>query len=453
ADRLGTYGYHEHETSPFIDQVAAHGVVFENASAPAPWTIPSVASLFTSTYPCEHNMLSKFNSLSASANTLAERMKRLGYSTYSLFGNSFIGPQFGMSQGFDHLRQKGRNGGPEVNELLGPNPSLPLLIYIHNMEPHDPYHYAPPHTPGFRDVSPEARGRMKAAFHGYKSAAEFDYGAQLPLGTNDKSAEQDENLAKLRAMRDDWSELYDACVRLADSRVGSLAKLLHDREFWDNTLFIVVADHGEEMNDHGAWLHDQSVYEELMHVPLIVRFPNDQFAGRRISEPVSLVDILPTILDYIDREHEATGARGRSLMPLIRGETDQRGEPLFVPGLRINTTRYYRPWVETRGDVNVVIRQKQWKGIWNADIDTFELYDLSADPFEKYDVRTAHADLVAAMRTHAQSWYEGCRTQTQETGTVDYSKLDEATLRNLRALGYIGGDETDEDSEDADGDE
>ena len=452
ADRLGVHGYREHDNSPFIDWVASHGVVFENASAPAPWTIPSVASLFTSTYPCEHNMLSKFDRLSDAADTLAERMKRLGYSTYTLFGNAFVGPDYGMSQGFDHMRPKGRNGGPELNAQLGPDPALPFFAYIHNMEPHDPYHYAPPHTRGYRDVSPAVRQRMSKHFRAFKSSAEHDYRAQLPLGTNDKTAEQDEHLAALRAMGDDWSELYDASVHLADTRVGSLVQLLRERGLWDNTMLVFVSDHGEEMDDHGSWLHDQSVYEELMHVALIVRFPNDQYAGQRVSEPVSLVDVLPTIFDYLRRPDSAVGTRGHSLMPLVRGESEDRGEPLFVPGLRINTTRYYRPWVETRGNVNIVVRQKQWKGIWNADIDTFELYDLSADPFEKYDVHTAHADLVAAMSAHAANWYENCQTRTLETGTVDYSTLDEATLRNLRALGYIGDDEDDEESEE-DGDD
>ncbi len=451
ADRLGAYGYRGHQTSPTIDLLAQHGVVFEQATAAAPWTIQSVASLFTSTYPCEHNMLSEFDRLSDSADTLAERMKRAGYSTYSLFGNAFVGPQFGMSQGFDHLRPSGRNGGAEVEALLGATPALPFFVYVHNMEPHDPYYWAPPRTPGFRDVSPDVRAQIKTHFLAYKAAGEYDYRQRLKLGTNDKTAEQDQELAVLRTLQDDWNELYDASVLFADSRIGSLIQMLQKHGWWDDTLFIVVGDHGEEIGDHGGWLHDQSVYQELMHVPLVMRFPHDRFAGQRVAAPVSLVDVLPTILDAVGRADLATGTRGKSLMPLARGETSERGDALLVPGMRINTTRYYLPWAETRGNVNIVVRRGAWKGIWNADLNTFELYDLSVDPREHDNLASAHPDLVTAMRSHAETWYARCRESKQATGTVDLDKLDQATLRNLRALGYISGGEDEEHLDDGRG--
>jgi len=435
ADRLGAYGYRAHETSPNIDRLAQRGVVFEDACAPAPWTIPSVASLFTSTFPCEHNMLGKFDRLASSADTLAERLKRVGYTSYSLIGNEFLGRKFGLAQGFDRLIGGGRNGGRRVNAALGPVPPKPFFVYIHNMEPHDPYHYAPAYTPGFRVVAPAVRERMKRHFKAYKAAAEHDYRRQLPLGTNDLTAAQNEHMAVLNEMREDWSELYDASVRYGDTHVGSLMSMLQSRGFWDNTLMILLADHGEEMNDHGSWLHDQSVYDELMRVPLIVRFPGDRFAGRRVKDSVSLVDVLPTIFDYLQVPDLAKGARGKSLMPLIREEVSAKSPSLRIPGMRVNVTRFYRPWVTTRGDTNIVIRQQQWKGIWNVDIDTFELYDLSEDPLEKVNIQAQHPQLVKAMTDYARTWREHCQEQAQETEEV--GKLDDKTLRRLRALGYV----------------
>jgi len=340
-----------------------------------------------------------------------------------------------MHQGFDVLVGKGRNGGKKVSATLGPNPPLPFFFYVHNMEPHNPYHYAPPHTPGFRDVSQELRDQMKLHFNGYKGAAEYDYRQRLPLGTNDMTEIQDQHVAALRALKDDWNELYDVCVRLADWRVATTVEMLRKRGFWENTLFIYVSDHGEELDDHGAWLHDQSVYEELMRVPLIIRFPRNEFAGTRVTQVVSLVDLLPTIFDYLQRPELAGGARGRSLMPLVRGEQPGHPQTFIVPGMRHNTTRYYRPWVTTRGDVNIVVRCEQWKGVYNLDVDTLELYDLSADPREQEDVRAEHPELVQAMRAYAADWYEHCQDWT--TPAEDVGELDEATLRNLRSLGYV----------------
>ena len=435
ADRLGAYGYKAHLTSPAADGLAQRGVVFENACAPAPWTIPSVASMFTSTFPCEHDMLSMYDRLPDSADTLAERLKRAGYSTYSRIGNEFLGPKYGLHQGFDTLFGGGRNGGKKVSAALGPAPPLPFFFYVHNMEPHNPYHFAPPHTAGFRDVSPDVREQMKLHFKGYKAAAEYDYRRRLPLGTNDMTETQDQHLAALRALKDDWNELYDVCVRLADWRVATTIEMLQKRGFWEKTLFIYVADHGEELGDHGAWLHDQSVYEELMRVPLIIRFPRNEFAGTRVKKVVSLVDVLPTIFDYLQRPELASGTRGRSLMPLVRGAEPVPRQPFTVPGMRHNTTRYYRPWVPTRGDINIVVRRGQWKGIWNVEVDTLELYDLITDPLEQENVQAEHPELVQAMRAYAADWYKHCQDRT--TPAEDIGELDEETLRRLRSLGYV----------------
>lgn len=398
ADRLGPYGYERRETSPTMDWLAQHGVVFEQASAPAPWTLPSVASMFTSTLPVEHNVLGRHDKLSSSYETLAERLARCGYRNYSLTGNHFLAEGFGLDQGFDKLRLKGRNGGMEISTMLGPHPPEPSFVYVHNMEPHDPFHFAPPHTDGFADVGNDLRREMKRHAHSFKAAAEFDYREGFPLGTHDKTETQELHLAGLRALRTEWSELYDASIRLADSRIASTIKTLEARGYWANTLFIVVSDHGEEIGDRDGWLHDQSVYEELMRVPLIVRFPNDEHAGQRIQSPVSLIDLMPTILDYIGSAELGAEGHGKSLMPLVRGEATERQSGPFIPGMRMNVTRHYRPWIEgDRGNINVVVRDEHWKGIWNTDSGTFELYDLQTDPQETQNVASAPPDAFRAV--------------------------------------------------------
>ena len=122
-------------------------------------------------------------------------------------------------------------------------------------------------------------------------------------------------------------------------------------------------------------------------------------------------------------------------MPLIRGTEPDETDDLTIPGLRLNRTCYYRPWAQARGDTNIVVRLGSWKGIWNADLDTFELYDLSADPDELNNVESDHPKIVDAMRARAKAWYEDCQNQPAQAQEV--GELSEETLQSLRSLGYV----------------
>ena len=124
-------------------------------------------------------------------------------------------------------------------------------------------------------------------------------------------------MSRLHALLPEIDLLYDAAVLESDANLGSVIDELKETGRWDETLFILVSDHGEELGDHGGWLHDQSAYDELIRVPLVIRFPGDEFAGRRIEGPVSLLDIVPTIMDYLHRPELAANCRGQSLMPLL----------------------------------------------------------------------------------------------------------------------------------------
>ena len=124
-------------------------------------------------------------------------------------------------------------------------------------------------------------------------------------------------MQELAQRADAINDLYDGEVLQADDVVREVVQALKKRKAWDNTLFILLSDHGEELGDHGGWEHDHSVYEELVHVPLLIRFPGGKHAGKRVARPVSLIDIKPTILDYLGRPDLAEGCRGRSLMPLV----------------------------------------------------------------------------------------------------------------------------------------
>lgn len=435
ADRLGVYGY-QRPTSPRIDALAGEAVVFEQAYAPAPWTLPTVVSLMTSRFPVEHRTLNDQHVLNDALEPLAQRLKRLGYTTLGLYANAYAGADYGLERGFDALKFSLRNGDRHVAALLDEHPGRPFFLYVHNTEPHTPHAFAPPHTDGFRDVPEQRRLEIQTHYVKYRRQTRVDFHKGRPRGTTDNTRAQQRELAALTAMKEDYSELYDAAVRLADTLLGSVVDLLKERGLWDDTLFIVLSDHGEEMNEHGGWLHDQSVYEELMHVPLVMHLPRGQHAGRRVPTVVSLVDVLPTIFDCLGAPQLAQDARGRSLLPLLDGQSPPDADDFCVPGMRLNRKKYYKPWKESRGDINIVVRRGPWKGIWNVEPQTLELYHLESDPGEQQDVSAANPELALAMRKFAQLWYEECESRALKPQRQK-KPLDERTLENLRSLGYI----------------
>ncbi len=430
ADRLGAYGYERRPTSPQIDALAHEAVVFEQAYAPASWTLPAVASLMTSTFPCEHRALNDHRWLTDSLIPLAERLKPINYTTLGLFANAYAGPKYRIGRGYDELKPSPDNDGEEVRALLEQYRTTPFFLYIHNTEPQLPYRFAPAHTDGFRDIPKESRLEIQKHCRAYRQLTLADFKARRERGTTDNTDKQNEHLTALTRLRDDYSELYDAAVRLADTRVGSVIDVLKERGLWDNTLFIVLSDHGEEFNEHGGWLHGQSVYEEVVRVPLIIRFPQGRHAGQRLQPVVSLVDVLPTVFDCLQATDAARGARGRSLMPLIRGEQSGEVDDFVVPAVRVNRTTYYRPWKESRGDVNVVVRHGRWKAIWNREPNTLELYNLSSDPGEQHDVSAANPELALAMQAFARLWHEACRENAVEVPQTPAAREEETPRRS-----------------------
>jgi arylsulfatase A-like enzyme len=278
---------------------------------------------------------------------------------------------------------------------------------------------------------------MEAAYKSYRSLTRVDFRNGSSLGETDNTAQQQAALARLTELGEDWSDLYDASVRLSDRYLGSVVDMIRASPMWDQTLFILVADHGEEFNEHGGWVHDQSVYEELLRVPLIIKFPNSDWAGRRVAAPVSLLDIVPTLAEYLGEPSIATNARGRSLIPLIEGGAPADPDEFFIAGIRHNVTKYYRPWKESRGDINIALRHDQYKAIWNVEPDTLELYDLQADPGERTNLAEQNRQLAAQLRAAAQRWYEQCAsTGAGEPGRAPDPMSAEA-LERLRGLGYV----------------
>lgn len=436
ADRLGAYGY-DKPTTPNIDALAKESVLFEHALATEGWTLPSVPSIFTSTFACEHNLIIDRMQLSAELLTLPQRLQAAGYYTTSFYANPYLGAVTGLSRGFDIARRMPFADGETVGAWLKERPSdRPYFLYLHNLEPHDPWKTPARYVKRFGEVTPAESRRISRLMLKYKPLMRADWKGERGLGATDNTKLQDSYLEQLHQLLDQHLILYDASVHLADERLGSAIAALKAAGQWQRTLFILVADHGEEFNDHGAYIHGQSLYQELIHVPLLIKLPDAAHAGQRVAHPVSLVDLMPTIMDVLGRPDLLHGARGTSLMPLVRGEKQPVADEIIVTSVRINIKKFYKPWAETRGNTNVAMRMADWKGIWNKDHDTIELYNLADDPGEQRNRAADRHELAQRMREHATRFFAECAACQKPTKPVEMSDSDR---RELEALGYIGG--------------
>lgn len=442
ADRVGAYGYGK-PTSPTIDELAKESVVFENCSAAAPWTLPSIVAMQTSLPPCEHGVLVDGHKLRSSIMPLAERMRSQGYLTASFIANPYAGKSSGLDRGYDLCKptrtRKALPVGPWLNSVAGRR----IFLYLHTMEVHDPHMTPAAHLSLFANLSRESRKNAGLLARTYRVLSKVDFDAGKPLGTTDNTADQAAVMGQMAQVGELFSAMYDASVHHADANLAATIASLKRSGRWDNTLFILTADHGEELGDHGGWQHDQSAYEELLHVPLLIKFPQSQFAGRRVREHVSSLDILPTLFDAVGRSAAAGPVRGESLMKRLRDGERPGGEPRLV-SLRHNLKKYYKPWHDERGEVNVVLRDGSWKAIYNAQRDALELYDLASDPGERTNLSTKETDRAERMKSLAKRLYDECaaRGPAVTPGSVD--ALDAESRSALESLGYIGTNEKDE---------
>ena len=439
ADRLGTYGYTGRATSPYLDELAKRSVVFEQAYGPAPWTVPSVTAVMTSSYACENGIATIRQRLNASIVPLAERLEAMDYYTGGFYNNPMVGDAIGLDRGYAEFvegEDTSNEWTPQVRNFLTRADGDPFYLYLHTMEPHDAFRVPYAFIRQYGHVSVDEQGLVEAAMRRLNTASQADFLANNPPGS---APENDVIQAEAMAELDDYEEnfrlLYDASVLWADKNVSDVVEVLKETGAWDRSIFIFMSDHGEEIGDHGGWYHGQSVYEELVRVPLIMHFPGDEFAGRRVETPVSLVDVMPTIFDYLQSAERCDGCRGKSLLPVIRSPENGHDEGPEIMSLRTNVAFFYRPWKEGRGDLNVAVRQGSWKAIWNAELGSVELYDLESDPGELANLSSKNRALAAAMEEAAREWLERCKMREQAPEAAP--QLDDETRDRMRALGYF----------------
>jgi arylsulfatase A-like enzyme len=333
ADHTTPYGY-ARDTTPELLRFAADGVVFEQAISHASWTKPAVASVFTSLLPGRHRAVQLRDQLDAGHVTLAEMMEAKGYATGAAVANSVIyGQGTNFEQGFDaYFGLHGEGDRPSklveaagvvdaALRFLDARRGFPTFLYVHTMDPHVPY--APP-APFDRRYEPHPTP---------------DHPAVDPRSDYKEPKDRERMIAQ-----------YDGDVAYGDQEFGRFVRELRARGLYDRALIVFTADHGEEFLDHGQWTHGKSVFDELIHVPLVVKFPGHEGAGTRVAQQVQLVDIVPTVLRSQDLPvPEPPHIAGRPLQTLLRGrapeppavaEISHRG--FVAHGMRTSRDKYVR---------------------------------------------------------------------------------------------------------------
>ena len=428
ADRLGAYGGRQGLT-PFLDSLAQRGFVFRNTYAQSSWTDPSVAALFTSRYQSQTRITSFRAVLGDDEITLAEVLRQHGYATGAFIANFLLRKDLGYSQGFDRYETYARSAtdaqgnrtflkerAPRIDrEALAwldgvrrDQPGKPVFLYLHYMEPHAPY------DPPQADVDRVLQGRPQPDLEAVNARM------RIPnLGTF-----SDEMVRQIR-------DLYDAEVTSLDAELRNLFAALAERHFLDNGIVVLVADHGEEFYEHGIVGHHQTLFEEVLRVPLIVLVPGHH-TGAAIEPIVSLTDVAPTLLDLAGipapASFEGGSLRGVMGLPAPAGGAVPRSA-LPVTGVAFselikNGEQRQRPHERT-------VITKTDKLITDVDGQR-EFYDLAKDPGETNpdalaeDTRSRLSAQLAEFVAHVSE--RAAPSSTRE--------MDEETRERMRALGY-----------------
>jgi len=413
ADRLGCYGY-DRPTTPFLDRQAHAGVLCADASSTSSWTYPSHASMFTGLYPGRNGATDLRQRLRKEVPSLAEWLVARGYRAAGVVSSTLF-QGYGLERGFERLEYVDP-GGPEPSEVTvkasawldAVDRTQPFFFLIHYLDPHSDYASLPEfEAPFVRPYEGPATGKSEQLFEHVRGYLRFS----------------DEDARHL-------SDLYDAGVRQQDAELEKLFAHLEALGLLEDSVVVLTSDHGEEFLEHGGVMHGLAQFEESVRVPLLffgAGVPRDV----RLSVPVSLVDVVPTVLELLGVEPPPE-LDGISLVPLFRDPHGKRPErALYIeadmdpPG---PTARTMVP-----GD-DLAIRRGRFKLVLDPATDAARLYDLEADPRETADATAAHPELARALEAELRSF-----RSTHRPGAA--SELTAEDLRKLEELGYAGGDE------------
>jgi choline-sulfatase len=407
ADHLGCYGYGK-PVSPRIDAFAREATLFRRAVAQSSWTRPAVATVLTGLLPRTHGVHRRRHALAPQAVTLAEMLLDHGWRTVGFVTNGNVARSFGFAQGFETYRllPRKRSAATDVNAAVtewldGWDGKVPFFLYLHTVEPHAPY--APP--PLFRQrfaagVRDEGLTRMRVL-------------KRLHEGTLQPTPE----------LRRDLLALYDAEVAAGDAAFGELVDLLRRRGLWEETIIVLLSDHGEEFLEHGGWEHGRTLHAEMLDVPLIVRVPGVG-NGAAVERQAQHADVVPTVVDALGLPIPAA-VEGHSLLDWMHGRRAAREEGVEEEAFS---------WLDEYSVRAAAVTTPAWRLIaTQAPISENALYDRRADPAEQRDV---------APERPVRTGYLGSRLRDAERprpGALrpGQGAMDAELRQRLQALGYV----------------
>jgi arylsulfatase A-like enzyme len=384
ADHLGCYGY-SRETSPFLDQLAARGARFEQAISPSSWTLPSHASMLTGLYPSSHRAVDATSSIAPSAVTVAELLQGEGFATGAVVTSWFVSANYGFHRGFDWFQDLDQTPHEKADETVDARQVIDLaaewlearadqrfFLFLHLYDTH--YAYNPPHP--YRDLFATDYKGPRRKYRRYKH-----YKRKPPTA---------ERLAFEMSM-------YDGEIRYVDDQLARLYGILDGLGLQENTVIMVTSDHGEEFGERGSWGHGHTLFEEQVHVPLLVTGPGIE-GQQTIAAQVGLVDLPPTLLELVGLP-SPEGMHGRSLAPLLRGQVaESRSAAANSRPALLETSRF---------DTNLIgLRRRGWKLLLDFGTGQESLFDLPTDPGEKQNLAADRNDIAARFRTETMSAVE-----------------------------------------------
>ncbi|HEY7819263.1 MAG TPA: sulfatase, partial [Vicinamibacteria bacterium] len=426
-DYLGFHGF-EGPVSPNLDWLAKESTVFENAFTQAPWTKPSIASLFTSLHPDTHGLdnheglfgaresqLLTTGVLPSSAVTLAEALRGAGYRTAAFVSNPWLDERYGFHQGFETYELV--EALPSILErardfALGTTSRGPFFLYLHFMDVHGPYD------------APEADFEAMQASESLEPRAVPVPGGGLPpylegiswFGAADLKDRDFGEIVSFRLTRSRTARArYAANVLDFDRSIAPFLNEIRNSDRNDDTLLVLTSDHGEELLEHGGWDHGFNLYDHQLRVPLLIRAPGARESGRRLSRIANLVDVMPTLL-ALAKVEAPDGLEGRDLM----GPEDA-ASATFAAATK------HREGVHS-------VRKGRYKLIRDGRTGTESLFDVEADSAEYRDVasvKKSEAERLSSLLARHIERSRGARLHPE------MADIPEEIRKQLEALGYL----------------
>ncbi len=393
---MSVYGYRR-QTTPNAEELARSGTAFENAIATAPWRLTSQATLMTGLFPSEHGAVFNSPSLNPALETLAEKMKAEGYATLGVTTDAIISSQSGFDQGFDTFIEI----RPEEDGLTDSGSSRaetellrwiegrsgatgqPFFAYVLLTNPQLPFNPPGEYVEAFLERPLRAARLEQLTQYWIPFARQFTIGA---------AELTPEDLGALVA-------LYDGEVSYADHRIGRVVESLREIGILDDTLVVLTSDVGEDLGDHGLLADASSLYDTMVHVPLVMRLPGIVAAGERVAAQVQTVDLV-----------KAIGQMVKPATPLTEGISPMPLRPVAVSEARVDLEAlgYYRR-VKPDEDLSVLernllaVRTNEFKYILTSR-GTAALFDLGADPGETESVLNQNTEVAQELMGKLNQW-------------------------------------------------